>query len=154
MESTNLSYRDSEFSRISGLLPLIYPRFLQNCEAHDEAPSEGSKIQLDFRLRSSFSVVEDFVDYCTSLNPARYHQAVRCVLLCIRNRSWMCFDARRKGRCICLSPVEKTRRALCNSRLRASRCGSCSKDLATLPLRQCLSHLYGSQDPQVYLYPI
>src|SRR5438128_7537668 len=50
MEITNFSYGDSEFSRISGLLPPIYPRFLQNFKAHDKAPSEGSKIQLDFRL--------------------------------------------------------------------------------------------------------
>src|SRR5438128_1600344 len=67
---------------------------------------------------------------------------------------WMCFDARRKGHCICLPPMEKTRRALCNPRLRASRCGSCSQDLVTLPLRQCLSYLYRPQEPQVHPYPI
>src|SRR6266498_3524140 len=50
LEITDFSHRDSEFSWISGILPPIHPRLLQNCEAHDEAPSEGSQVQLDFRL--------------------------------------------------------------------------------------------------------
>src|SRR6266498_1377412 len=154
MEIPDFRYGDSEFSWISGLLPPIHSRFLQDYEAHDEASPERSQVQLDFGLRSSLSEIEDFIDYCTSLDPTRCHQAVRCVLRCIRNRSWMCFDARRESCCICLSPMEKARRALCNPRLRASRCGSRSQDLATLPLRQCLSYLYRSQEPQVYLYPI
>ena len=79
-KSPTSSYGDSEFSRISGLLPPIHSRFLQDCEAHDEASPEGSQVQLDFRLRSSLSKVEDFIDYCTSLDPTRCHQTVRCVL--------------------------------------------------------------------------
>src|SRR5438034_351606 len=47
-----------------------YRRFIQDFEALDEAPSEGSQVQLDFRLRSSISTVEDFVDLCTYLDPA------------------------------------------------------------------------------------
>src|SRR5438105_15255974 len=70
MEITDFCHRNSEFPRISGLLPPINPRFFQDCEAHDEAPSEGSKVQLDFRLCSSISAVEDFVDLCTYLDPA------------------------------------------------------------------------------------
>src|SRR5438132_13465054 len=53
MEITDFRYGDSEFSWISRLLPPIHSRFLQDCEAHDEASLEGSQVQLDFRLQSS-----------------------------------------------------------------------------------------------------
>src|SRR5205809_900320 len=80
MEILDFCHRNSEFPRISRLLPPIHPRFFQDCEAHDEASPEGSKVQLDFRLQSGLSAVEDLIDYCTSLDPTRCHQAVRCVL--------------------------------------------------------------------------
>ena len=154
METPDFYHENSEFLRISRLLPPIHPRFFQDCEAHDEAPPEGSKVQLDFWLWSSILAVEDFVDHCTSPNSAQRQQAVWCLLWCIRNRPWVCFDARRKDHCICLPPMEKTWRALCDPWPRVSCCGSHFKDLATLPFRQCLSYLYGSQKPQVYLHLI
>src|SRR5436190_20906771 len=79
MEITDFRYGDSEFPWISGLLPSIHSRFLQDCEAHDEASPEGSQVQLDFRLRSSLSAVEDFIDYCTSLDASG--TGLGCVLM-------------------------------------------------------------------------
>src|SRR6266540_5712537 len=70
MEIPDFCYRNSAFSWFSRILPSIYPRFLQDCKANDKAPSEGSQVYLDIRLRSSFPTVEDFVDLCTYLDPA------------------------------------------------------------------------------------
>src|SRR5438105_10093491 len=108
LEIANLSHGDSEFSWISRILPSIYPRFLQDRQADDKASSEGSQVYLDIRLRGSFPAVENFVDHCASFDSTRHHQVVRCILRCIRNRSWLCLNARRKGYCLCFPPVEKT----------------------------------------------
>src|SRR6266540_756643 len=54
MEITDFSYGDSEFSRISGLLPPIHPRLLQDCEAHDEAPSEEAKFNWTSDCEAAF----------------------------------------------------------------------------------------------------
>ena len=88
-------------------------------------------------------VTQPFDIYRTYPNPTGYHQTFRYLLRCIRNWSWMCLDARMKGHCLCLASMEETRRALSNPWSRASSSGSRSKDLATLPLRQCLSCLHG-----------
>src|SRR6266540_6199256 len=80
METPDFCHRILEFLGISGLLPSIYPRYLQDCEAHDKAPSEGSQVYLDIRLRSSLPAVENFTDHCASLDPTRYHQIIRCIL--------------------------------------------------------------------------
>src|SRR6266540_3547273 len=80
MEIPDFCHRNSEFLRISGLLPPIHSRFLQDRETNDKAPSEGSQVYLDVRLRSSFPAVEDFTDHRASLDSTRYHQVIRCIL--------------------------------------------------------------------------
>ena len=57
-----------------------YCQFIQDHKTNDKAPSEGSQVYLDVRLRSSFPTVEDFTDHCASLDSTRYHQAIRCIL--------------------------------------------------------------------------
>src|SRR6266498_5977159 len=71
MEITNFRDGDSEFSRISGILPPIHPRLLQDCEAHDEVPSEGSKIILGFRFCSRFSTIHEDIHSCPTRRPPR-----------------------------------------------------------------------------------
>src|SRR5438128_10707108 len=68
LEIANLSHGDSEFSWISGILPSVYPRFLQDCQADDEASSKGSQVYLDFRLRSGIPETEDIADHCTGFD--------------------------------------------------------------------------------------
>src|SRR6266508_3675987 len=58
LEITNLSHGNPEFPWVSGILPSVYPRFLQDRQADDKAPSEGSQVYLDIRLRGSFPAVE------------------------------------------------------------------------------------------------
>ena len=58
MEIANIHHGDSEFSWISRILPSIYPRFFQDHETNDKAPSEGRQVYLDVRLQSSFPAVE------------------------------------------------------------------------------------------------
>src|SRR6266542_1817406 len=76
MGTPDFCHRNSEFLGISGLLPPIHSKFLQDCEAYDKAPSEGSQVYLDIRLRSSFPAIEDFTDHCASLDSTRYHQII------------------------------------------------------------------------------
>src|SRR5436853_5774918 len=68
LEIANLSHGNPEFPWISGILPTIYPRFIQDCQADDEASSKGSQVYLDFRLRSGIPETEDIADHCTSFD--------------------------------------------------------------------------------------
>src|SRR6266508_2058219 len=68
------------FLGLAGYYHRFIPDFSKIAKPMTKLLQKGSQVQLDFRLRRSLSEVEDFINYCTSPDPTRCQQAVRCVL--------------------------------------------------------------------------
>ena len=100
---------------------------------------------MDTKVLRKLLGAEEEIDHYPSSGHTRYTQGICDILWCVKNRTGRCSNARGQSRSLPFKETTASWRELCYSWSWVSSSGSCPEDMVTLPPREAVWDIHGSQ---------